>query len=180
MVDMYGVADYLSQFGNIGYNAETGVYTYNGLNESLFGTTNTNWAREVINKNAPTHQYNVAIRGGSNRTNYSFSFNGMNQEGLLINDRMERYGARLSLDSEINKYITVGGVLDYTYSSRKSGSNDPALGYDNDSWKTRPDLTVRDADGNLNRVDKFGEYTSSYMDASPVGKLQRKTQYEND
>lgn len=180
MVGIYGVADYLSQFGNIGYNAETGVYTYNGLNESLFGTTNTNWAKEVINKNAPTHQYNVAIRGGSNRTNYSFSFNGMNQEGLLINDRMERYGARLSLDSEINKYITVGGVLDYTYSSRKSGSNDPALGYDNDSWKSRPDLTVRDADGNLNRVDKFGEYTSSYMDASPVGKLQRKTQYEND
>lgn len=180
MVDMYGVADYLSQFGNIGYNAETGAYTYNGLNESLFGTTNTNWAKEVINKNAPTHQYNVAIRGGSNKTNYSFSFNGMNQEGLLINDRMERYGARLSLDSEINKYITVGGVLDYTYSSRKSGSNDPALGYDNDSWKTRPDLTVRDADGNLNRVDKFGEYADSYMDASPVGKLQRKTQYEND
>uniref|UniRef100_UPI00402766B1 SusC/RagA family TonB-linked outer membrane protein n=1 Tax=Segatella hominis TaxID=2518605 RepID=UPI00402766B1 len=180
MVGMYGVADYLSQFGNIGYNAETGVYTYNGLNESLFGSANTNWAKEVINKNAPTHQYNVAIRGGSNRTNYSFSFNGMNQEGLLINDRMERYGARLSLDSEINKYITVGGVLDYTYSSRKSGSNDPALGYDNDSWKTRPDLTVRDADGNLNRVDKFGEYADSYMDASPVGKLQRKTQYEND
>lgn len=180
IVELYRVTDYLSQFGNIGYNAETGVYTYNGLNESLFGTTNTNWAKEVINKNAPTHQYNVAIRGGSNRTNYSFSFNGMNQEGLLINDRMERYGARLSLDSEINKYITVGGVLDYTYSSRKSGSNDPALGYDNDSWKTRPDLTVRDADGNLNRVDKYGEYTNSYMDASPVGKLQRKTQYEND
>lgn len=180
MVNMYGVADYLSQFGNIGYNAETGAYTYNGLNESLFGSANTNWAKEVINKNAPTHQYNVAIRGGSNRTNYSFSFNGMNQKGLLINDRMERYGARLSLDSEINKYITVGGVLDYTYSSRKSGSNDPALGYDNDSWKTRPDLTVRDADGNLNRVDKYGEYTNSYMDASPVGKLQRKTQYEND
>lgn len=180
MVGMYVVTDYLSQFGNIGYNAETGAYTYNGLNESLFGSANTNWAKEVINKNAPTHQYNVAIRGGSNRTNYSFSFNGMNQEGLLINDRMERYGARLSLDSEINKYITVGGVLDYTYSSRKSGSNDPALGYDNDSWKTRPDMAVRDADGNLKRVDKFGEYASSYMDASPVGKLQRKTQYEND
>ena len=31
---------------------------------------------------------------------------------------LERYGARLSIDSEINKYITVGGVLDYTYSSR--------------------------------------------------------------
>lgn len=46
------------------------IYTYNGLNESLFGTTNTSWAKEVINKNAPTHQYNVAIRGGSNRTNF--------------------------------------------------------------------------------------------------------------
>ena len=180
MVGMYGFDYILNQYGNVSLNEETGLYTYNGLNESLYGKDNVNWADEVINKNAPTHQYNVAVRGGSNKTNYSFSFNGMNQEGLLLNDRMERYGARLSIDSEINKYITVGGVLDYTYSSRKSGSNDPALGYDNDGWMTRPDLAVRDADGNFLRVDKFGLYTDTYNDANAVAKLQRKTKYEND
>lgn len=180
IVGMYGFDYILNQYGNVSLNEETGFYTYNGLNESLYGKDNVNWADEVINKNAPTHQYNVAVRGGSNKTNYSFSFNGMNQEGLLLNDRMERYGARLSIDSEINKYITVGGVLDYTYSSRKSGSNDPALGYDNDGWMTRPDLAVRDADGNFQRVDKFGLYTDTYNDANAVAKLQRKTKYEND
>lgn len=180
IVGMYGFDYILNQYGNVSLNEETGLYTYNGLNESLYGNDNVNWADEVINKNAPTHQYNVAIRGGSNKTNYSFSFNGMNQEGLLLNDRMERYGARLSIDSEINKYITVGGVLDYTYSSRKSGSNDPALGYDNDGWMTRPDLAVRDADGNFQRVDKFGLYADTYNDANAVAKLQRKTKYEND
>ncbi len=180
LVGMYGFDYILNQYGNVSLNEETGLYTYNGLNESLYGKDNVNWADEVINKNAPTHQYNVAVRGGSNKTNYSFSFNGMNQEGLLLNDRMERYGARLSIDSEINKYITVGGVLDYTYSSRKSGSNDPALGYDNDGWMTRPDLAVRDADGNFQRVDKFGLYTDTYNDANAVAKLQRKTKYEND
>ncbi len=180
MVGMYGFDYILNQYGNVSLNEETGLYTYNGLNENLYGKDNVNWADEVINKNAPTHQYNVAVRGGSNKTNYSFSFNGMNQEGLLLNDRMERYGARLSIDSEINKYITVGGVLDYTYSSRKSGSNDPALGYDNDGWMTRPDLAVRDADGNFQRVDKFGLYADTYNDANAVAKLQRKTKYEND
>ena len=180
IVGMYGFDYILNQYGNVSLNEETGFYTYNGLNENLYGKDNVNWADEVINKNAPTHQYNVAVRGGSNKTNYSFSFNGMNQEGLLLNDRMERYGARLSIDSEINKYITVGGVLDYTYSSRKSGSNDPALGYDNDGWMTRPDLAVRDADGNFLRVDKFGLYTDTYNDANAVAKLQRKTKYEND
>jgi TonB-dependent starch-binding outer membrane protein SusC len=180
IVGMYGFDYILNQYGNVSLNEETGLYTYNGLNESLYGKDNVNWADEVINKNAPTHQYNVAVRGGSNKTNYSFSFNGMNQEGLLLNDRMERYGARLSIDSEINKYITVGGVLDYTYSSRKSGSNDPALGYDNDGWMTRPDLAVRDADGNFQRVDKFGLYADTYNDANAVAKLQRKTKYEND
>lgn len=180
IVGMYGFDYILNQYGNVSLNEETGLYTYNGLNESLYGKDNVNWADEIINKNAPTHQYNVAVRGGSNKTNYSFSFNGMNQEGLLLNDRMERYGARLSIDSEINKYITVGGVLDYTYSSRKSGSNDPALGYDNDGWMTRPDLAVRDADGNFQRVDKFGLYTDTYNDANAVAKLQRKTKYEND
>ena len=180
IVGMYGFDYILNQYGNVSLNEETGFYTYNGLNENLYGKDNVNWADEVINKNAPTHQYNVAVRGGSNKTIYSFSFNGMNQEGLLLNDRMERYGARLSIDSEINKYITVGGVLDYTYSSRKSGSNDPALGYDNDGWMTRPDLAVRDADGNFQRVDKFGLYADTYNDANAVAKLQRKTKYEND
>ena len=179
-VGMNGLDYILNQYGNVSLNEETGLYTYNGLNESLYGKDNVNWADEVINKNAPTHQYNVAVRGGSNKTNYSFSFNGMNQEGLLLNDRMERYGARLSIDSEINKYITVGGVLDYTYSSRKSGSNDPALGYDNDGWMTRPDLAVRDAEGNFQRVDKLGLYNDTYNDANAVAKLQRKTKYEND
>lgn len=45
----------LNQYGNVSLNEETGLYTYNGLNESLYGKDNVNWADEVINKNAPTH-----------------------------------------------------------------------------------------------------------------------------
>ncbi len=178
MVDMYGLTDYLSQFGNVGMDPETGLFTYNGIDDSLYGSANTDWAKEVINKNAPTHQYNLAIRGGSNKTNYSFSFNGTNQEGLMLHDRMERYGARLSVDTEINPYITAGGVLDYTYSSRKSATN--GLGYDNNSWQIRPDMAVCDADGNFLRVDETGLYADDYWDANPVAKLQRTTKFEND
>ena len=35
MVGMYGFDYILNQYGNVSLNEETGLYTYNGLNESL-------------------------------------------------------------------------------------------------------------------------------------------------
>lgn len=175
---MYGMTSLLNNYGQVSQDPETGLWTYEGLDDSLYGTDYTNWSKAVINKNAPTHQYNLAVRGGSNKTNYSFSFNGMNQEGLQLHDKMERYGARLAVDTEVNKYISAGGVLDYTYSSRKSATE--VTGYENDSWKIRPDMAAKDADGNYQRVDETPLYMDEYLEANPLAKLQKQTKYEND
>lgn len=181
--------DIMNQFGKIGvtgydeYGTPLGL-SFDGQDDSLYGTANTNWAQEVRNKNAASHQYNVAVRGGSEKTNYSFSFNGLNQEGLLLNDNLERYGARLSLDTEINKYISMGAALNYSYSNRKSGSQESFMGQSNGAWQTRPDVAVRDEKGNYNWIDVSGVYgfgQGMYMyDASPVVQLQRKAEYVND
>lgn len=179
----------MNQFGKVGvtgydknYNP---VLSYDGKDDSLYGTANTDWAQEVRNKNAVTHQYNVAVRGGSEKTNYSFSFNGLNQEGLLINDNLERYGARLSLDTEINHYVSLGATLNYSYSNRKSGSQDALLGASGSgTWQSRPDVSVRDENGVFNWLDVSGVYgygEGMYQyDANPVAQLHRKAEYVND
>lgn len=189
MSDAIQIVDVLNQFGKVGVTEydEYGyplTLSYDGPDDSLYGTANTDWAQEVRNKNAVTHQYNVAVRGGSEKTNYSFSFNGLNQEGLLLNDNLERYGARLSLDTEINKYVSMGATLNYSYSNRKSGSQESFMGTNSGTWQTRPDMAVRDENGNYNWIDVSGVYGMGggvYMyDPNPVAQLQRKAEYVND
>lgn len=189
MANVFYIVDVMNRFGKVGvlsydeYGSPLSL-SYDGPDASLYGSANTDWAQEVRNKNAMTHQYNVAIRGGSEKTNYSFSFNGLNQEGLLLNDNLERYGARLSLDTEINKYLSVGATLNYSYSNRKSGSQESFMGSSSGTWQTRPDVSVRDENGNLNRIDISGVYGiggGMFMyDANPVAQLQRKAEYVND
>lgn len=179
--------DILNQFGIVTTDYDENwmpVMTYGGIDDSLYGTANTDWTREVRNKNAATHQYNFSLRGGSHKTNYSFSFNGLNQEGLMINDNLERYGARLAFDTDFNEHITLGANLSYSYSNRKSGSQESFMGASSGTWQTRPDITVRDADGNFSWVDVSSMYGGGYglymYDPNPVAQLQRKAEYVND
>lgn len=189
MSDANGIVDVMNQFGKVRVlqydeNGIPSLLAYDGIDDSKYGTANTDWTQEVRNKNAATHQYNVAVRGGSEKTNYSFSFNGLNQEGLLINDNLERYAARLSLDTEINSYVSMGATLSYSYSNRKSGSQESFIGTSSGTWQTRPDVSVFDENGNYNWINVSGAYGSGggvYMyDPNPVAQLQRKAEYVND
>lgn len=62
---------------------------------------------ETNNKNALTHMYNLAIRGGGKLSNYSFSFNAIDQEGLFINDDMQRYNSRLSFPDFVTQKMFI-------------------------------------------------------------------------
>ncbi len=171
----------LYAFGNIDYD-ESGMLVYNGLSDSEFGTADTDWYNEIQNKNAGTHQYNLAVRGGSERTNYSFSFNGMNQEGLYINDDFSRYSGRMSIDTEVNKFISIGGSMNYSRSDRKNSTGSMDMAMDIAApWIVRPDVPVYDADGNYSRIDmsalNFGMPITS---PNPVAQYQKRTKYKSE
>lgn len=118
-----------------------------GLNPDKYGNVYTNWVKEIKNKNALTHQYNLAVRGGSVLTNYSFSFNATDQEGLYINDHLKRYGARLAVDSDISRSFKAGATLSYTFSQYKHGADSP-----DKPWNVRPDMPVYDNTGAYQRI----------------------------
>ena len=141
-----GVRQEMDDKGNL-------VFKYDKINEAYFGKASTNWADEIQNKNAVTHQYNVGMRGGSERTNYSFSFNATNQEGLFINEKLERYGARLALNSDISKRFKTGVSLNYTYSKRNLGSDQYRNVTSTEEWVFRPDVPVKKEDGNWGTGD---------------------------
>jgi TonB-linked SusC/RagA family outer membrane protein len=183
--------EYLSRYGKFTVDTDPdtwmSTYTYNGLDDSKYGSVSTNWLKEIQNKNAATHQYNLSVRGGSEKTNYAFSFNGLNQEGTFINDKMERYSGRISMDTEITDWLSFGSMLNYSYSKRKNGLTGAEAYMPSDGpWVMRPDVSVYDADGNYNLIDYTGatmgmsEGTEYYMPNPVESMMTRKSAYTNN
>lgn len=189
-VIMKETADYLMQNGEtisetlyfmmdkLG-NLTQAPFSYNGLKESAFGNYNTNWVEAIKNKNAQTHQYNVAVRGGSERTNYSFSFNALSQEGLYINDKLNRYGARLALDTEITQRVKVGGTLNYSFSKRNCGSQGEFVKLGIEPWRVRPDSPIYDDNGDFQRYDASPSWGYEVQAANPVALRNLKSKFNS-
>jgi TonB-linked SusC/RagA family outer membrane protein len=76
----------------------------------------TNWA-DVLLQDGLTQNYEASVSGGNDNTTYNISLGTMLEEGLLKNDEMDRYNAKLSIDHKINDVFKVGTSMLYTYKS---------------------------------------------------------------
>lgn len=167
----------MSTMANITPNAD-GTFTYSGLNNDGFGSANTNWNDEVLNKNAIANQFSLGIRGGSENANYAFSFASNDQDGLYINDNFKHYGTRLFLDANLSKKLKIGSTLNYSYTKRKTGEWQFSDG-DTDPWLFRPDITPKNESGEYNRIDGTMEYGAPFMLANPVAMLSNNSKNES-
>lgn len=66
-----------------------------------------NWA-DLIFQTGFKQDYNMNISGGSERTKYYFSLGYSDVEGFVVGDEYEAIRSRFNLESQINKYISVG------------------------------------------------------------------------
>jgi TonB-dependent starch-binding outer membrane protein SusC len=94
------------------------------------GLTNTNWLSELF-RDAPISSYNVAISGGSAKTNYYVSANYFNQQGIVLNNGLKRYSGTVKIDSKLSDKFDMGVSLNPSYNSQTffnnntNQSNDP-------------------------------------------------------
>ena len=147
-------------------------YTYNGLLEEGFGNASTNWMDKITNSNAPMHQYNLAVRGGSEKADYSVSFNAMNQEGMLINDSFDHYGIRASLNADLSDRIKAGVTINYSNSVREGAGSWYSY---SEPWLVRPDYEAYTEDGLFQRLDgRTLNYGLEYDMANPVARREKE------
>jgi TonB-linked SusC/RagA family outer membrane protein len=73
----------------------------------------TDWL-DLILQNGLTQNYELAISGGSEKTNFNLSLGTMFDEGLMKNDMMDRYNAKVVLDHRINKIFKAGTSVLFT------------------------------------------------------------------
>lgn len=183
LLTTYTMPEVLMHYGDFDMDWDMYMLTaFRGLNESAFGTAEVDWDKEIRNRNALTSQYNVSLRGGSEKTDYSFAFNAINQEGLYKNDNLDTYSGRLSFNTDVTDRIRFGALFSYSHSARRSPSQESIMGSDTHAWLVRPDYPVFDADGNYTRIDKSATtgFQIGLTGPSPVALLERKAEYDSD
>ncbi|MCX6268422.1 MAG: SusC/RagA family TonB-linked outer membrane protein, partial [Bacteroidetes bacterium] len=74
------------------------------------------WLDQAFKKNAILTKHDVAISGGNDRTKYSAAIGIFYQDGIRLSSDFKRYNAKLALDQQVYKWLTVGASAYYTKS----------------------------------------------------------------
>ncbi len=102
-------------------NAEQFVEINNEKNRNAGGTTDiaalqtradgsvvqTDW-NDVVFRNAMQHNHVLSVSGGTENTNYYFSFGFSDQEGIAVANSLSRYTFRANLDQKVNRWLKIG------------------------------------------------------------------------
>ena len=167
--DFAEIADVDLDFGTFTVNS-------NGMRPDYFGTSNTNWNKQVFRSMAVTKQANLSLSGGSDKTNYNFSTSFIDQEGLTVNDNMKQYNLGLSMDTDVTNFVKFGTSINIGHTEEKNGDNDVLNQYtvNTSIARARPDLAPRDANGKLAGQP---DYQNGFMtlEPNPLMRLSNKT-----
>lgn len=95
------------------YSAEVIDKFRNGTDPDLY--PNTDW-QDVLYRQAQISSHNLSVRGGGEKTTYSFSVGHINQDGIVLGTDTQNFSARLNLDTKISDK--------FNYTLRISGRHD--------------------------------------------------------
>lgn len=97
--------------GSMKFDVRSGKYFKSKTPEEYIGQNN-DW-QDILFRNALTQNHTLSISGGSDAGNHLLSFNYVNQEGVIVGSKYQRYGIRVNLNRNIRNWLTVGTYLTY-------------------------------------------------------------------
>lgn len=83
------------------------IYSMYYPNSPFVSQYNTDWIDEVT-RQAVSHNVSASVSGGTEKTNYFVSASLSDNQSYIINNDLQRFSARINLDSKINKITTIG------------------------------------------------------------------------
>ena len=102
----YGNWDLMNTAERIQYEKETGMDA--GQDYALLSQTDVNWLDAVFNKFAILQNYEVAVSGATNKTNYFVSGAYYNQDGIAPASGFERYSFRTNFEQRLGSKVKMG------------------------------------------------------------------------
>lgn len=126
------------------------------------------WVDQAMDNKATTQKYSLSIQGGTDKTNVYASLVYNRDQGLLSNEKLNKYSVRLNIDQKVFDWFKAGVSTNLNYSIRNRGDNKTFTG----ALRAFPLGDV---------FDEFGEYNSEYINNqySPMGDYI-KNQYDNN
>jgi len=127
----------------------------------------TDWYHEVF-KPAPMTSHNLTVDGGSDKGNYLFSLNYLNQQGTLIETYIKRYTLRANSTYNVTKNIHIGENLSASISHNPTISDLPGNSPIFYTLQTPSIIPVYDIKGNYG-----GVYGTGLNGPNAVGLMRR-------
>ncbi|XRE44025.1 Outer membrane TonB-dependent transporter, utilization system for glycans and polysaccharides (PUL), SusC family [Tenacibaculum discolor] len=135
---------------------------------------NTQWEDVVLRENVQRINHSLSVSGGSEKTNYSFTLDYLNEEGPVIKSDFERVSTRAAVDTDVNDWLKTGITSGFSRSysnnpDQTSGSTTQAISWIYRNSSIYP-IYVRDENGQL-ILDKNGQkiYDLGNGNGRPVG-----------
>ena len=158
----------------------------------------TDWLDMVLD-NSVSQNYEVAVQGGNEKTNFNVSMAAMNDKGLLKGDKYNRYTGRVNIDHQINKIVKIGASISYAYKSndKRNGGvfnqaqkmtsithaylSDGSINATPNPWYTAHCSPLLDEDGAFQRnIESTRFFGSGYLQLNPLKGLTLKSQFTAD
>ena len=140
--------------------------------DNMSGVNEIDWQKEMT-RAALKQQYGASVNGGNDKTQYNLSFGYNNVDGLVVNTNYQRFTTRANVSTKVNKYLEVGGDINYTHSeshgSNASMGNNQNLSSLRDFASMTPTLDYYDQNDaskqlvNVNLKNADGTYGAGYL-----------------
>jgi len=83
------------------------IYSMYYPNSPFVSQYNTDWM-DAVTRQAVSQNLSASVSGGTEKTNYFVSASLSQNQSYIINNDLQRYSARINLDSKLNKITTIG------------------------------------------------------------------------
>jgi TonB-linked SusC/RagA family outer membrane protein len=131
-------------------------------NPEQYADKNNDWYDAVL-RNAPIQSYNLTITSNKEKLKTSVVAGIFNQKGVAINNDYRRYSLRMNSEYDVSDKIQIGFNIapQYIFDNTPRTDGDRGTGILFNALHTWPVMPIRDANGELTKVNTFPEGTGN-------------------
>lgn len=143
--------------------AERRLTRYSGWSDWRTLQTNTNWEEKAFNSNASTSALDVSASGGNDKTRFYISLSNLNQNGILIGNKLKRISSRINLEQTVSERLKIGFNLSLSQTKTGRVPVDNEFATPMQIVALSPVTPFQDQDGNVYNSPTT-TYTNPYVD----------------
>ncbi len=165
-----------SRFGSKSVLQGAGLYSPFPYTDTSGGSINTNWLNQIF-RTAPIRNYEISARGGSEKTQFFISGSYFDQTGIIIENYLRRFNARVNLDHQATKQLSFGTTMSISRTVDKRSFNDNTYtGVLTNALGASPLMPVYLPDGSY---AQSGNYQSNWLSDNPVKSAKEISAFTN-